>query len=64
MFLLPLPSTIKVTKESADDVETPPRPTPVPRPSPKKKARPSPKAKSTQGIQTVECQQHSHLLGF
>ena len=46
MFLLPLPSTVKVAKEPADDVEAPPRPTPVPRPNPKKKARPSPKAKS------------------
>ena len=46
MFLLPLPTTVKVTKEPTDDVEVPPKPTPVPRPNPKKKAKPSPKANS------------------
>ncbi len=70
MFLLPLPSTLKVTKEPADDIEAPPRPHPVPRPNPKKKARPSPKAKSMcpqelKGfIYAAECKQCAYLLEF
>ena len=45
MFLLPLPSSVKVTKEPADDTEVTVKPTHVPK-NPKKKARPSPKANS------------------